>query len=382
MNIADLFVNLGITGADKTVGALGDVKKGMGELKSMSIEAKAAILGAMYGLERLMAQSGQTGTGLVNFAALTGQSLKQIQQWRYGMIQAGGTAEEMDQNIKNIQKSMAAVDLGKGIPEGLAILSQAAGGIDFSKKDDPFYMMRAFEKGIKNLGDSPKGKAIANYLAQSVGLSEDMITGFRRGKFDDKVLNKAPIYSDKEAGQLDKSNIAWKNLGQQIQMSIGHFNAAHGGELVKDITKLVKVFFDLLGVIEKVSEKFRVFDVLSDVFRGWGIIFEGIDKVLGKMLGGEHGENFDKKTGKLKDTPTNMLADWFVGQLTPKYESVLGKGTTGASGGDVNVTQNIVHHGDAKDTASVGQTHKAAAHQAQKISHQRAFSQMRTNGGG
>src|SRR5665213_1518970 len=233
MNIADLYVNLGIKGSEKTVGALTNVKKGMGELTSTSIEAKAAILGAMYGLERLMSISGQTGTHLTNLSEVLNMNKKSIQQWDYAAMQAGVSADEMEGSMKGVQTSMTNMLLGKGSPEGLQMVSKAVGGLDINKVRDTGYMMMKLQEAAQKLP-----KDVGNTMLKSFGLGEGTIAAMRRNAFTPGVMNKAPTYSDKEIGNLDKSNIAWANLGHHIEMAFGHLNAKKGQSLVADITKV------------------------------------------------------------------------------------------------------------------------------------------------
>lgn len=263
MNVGELFINLGIKGSEKTVGAIAGVHKGMSELASTSIETKAAILGAMYGLERLMSMSGNMGTALTNFNALTGQSSRKLQQWQYAMVQAGGTAQDVTSAVMNIQKAMARVDLNKGVPEGLFLLSKEAGGIDYSKKDDPYYMLDKIQTAVRNMGDSPRSKAIANYLASTMALNDNVIAGMHRNAFRPDVFAKAPTYSDKEISALNRANVAWSNLGLKIEMAVGHFNAKHGGQLVQDITKIADQTFRLIDALTKLAEKLKVFQILG-----------------------------------------------------------------------------------------------------------------------
>src|ERR1700744_4238817 len=103
MDIGSLFLNLGIKGSEKTVGALTDVKKGLGELGSMSLEAKAGIVAAMYALEQLFATSGKAGTDLTNFNAITGESVKTLQQYQYAARQVGVSNQEVEGSFKTLQ---------------------------------------------------------------------------------------------------------------------------------------------------------------------------------------------------------------------------------------------------------------------------------------
>ena len=265
MNIGELFINLGIKGTDKTVGQLSDVSKGMNDVKGMSIEAKAAILGAIYALQRMTATSGALGTSLVNLEALTGISGKSLQQWRWAMVQAGGSAEEMDGIFKNLQKTMTAVDFAKAVPEGFSILAKAAGGIDWDKKLDPVYMAGKMRDAIKNLDKLlPKEKiGLTNLLAGNMGIPENFISGARRGKFEPSFMARAPLYGEGELKALDANNIKWKNLAAQIEMAFGRFNIKHGGQLVDDIGKITKALLALSSALLTIAEKFKVFETMN-----------------------------------------------------------------------------------------------------------------------
>ncbi len=273
MNIAELFVNLGIKGADKTVGALGNVKKGLGEVSSMSLEAKAGILAAMYGLERMMSISGQAGTNLTNFAALTGISTQNLQQWQYAARQAGISGEELSGNMKAVQNAMSNMLLGKGAPEGMAVIAKAVGGLDVNRVRDVTYMMGKLQEAAQKLP-----KDVGNNMLKTFGLSEGVISGMRRNVFNSENFKKAPTYSNGEIGQLDKANIAWSNLGNKIEMAFGHFNAAHGLKLVQDISKIADSVFRLVDSLTKLADKLKIFDALDQSF-------EGINKIMGLLNG-------------------------------------------------------------------------------------------------
>lgn len=260
INVGEVYVNLGIKGAEKTVGSLGEVKKGLGEVSHMSLEAKAGIIGMMYEMEHLTAASGKTGTGLTNFGALTGLSIKQLQQWQYAAMQAGVSSEEFTGSLKSVQQSMSNMLLGKGAPEGMGLV-----GIDPKRAKDTFYVMEKLQEFAKKA--KPE---LGNTVLKGFGLSDTTIAAMRRGAFNPAVMKGAPTYSDKEVGQLDKANIAWSNLGHHIEMSIGKLNAAHGGQFVKDLSKMVEQIFKMIEAFAKLAEKLKLFSALGKVFGGIG----------------------------------------------------------------------------------------------------------------
>lgn len=284
--IAELFVSLGLKGEGQVSKGLTDVKKGMGEVKSISLETKAAILAVVYGLKSMTSAAGALGTGLSNFAALTGLSIKQLQQFEYAAIQGGSSADELKSTVMGIQKAMAGIDLNKGVPEGLFLISQAAGGIDFSKKDDPFYMIKAIQKGVQAIGSGPKGKAIAAYLAESLQVSPDMIAAMQKNSFREDIFKKAPIISDRQADQLNKVDIAWKNLGLNVNRAFAGFTAKHGGQLVDDVARITQAIIGLADALTTLAEKTKVFSLigkgvsaLATVVKSTGKIAEDVSSV-------------------------------------------------------------------------------------------------------
>ncbi len=279
MNIGELFVNLGIKGGDKTLGTLSDTNKGMKSIASTSLEAKAAIIGAMYALQRLFSTSGQTGTNLTNFSALLGTDMVQtLQKYQYAARQVGITNQSVEGSFKALQGAMTKTLMGEGAPKGLARVAMLTG--EMTPADIAEYAKRP-EKLLQKLQEyaqKEKNGGLKNEVLKSFGLGDDMIAGLSRNAFRPEVLAKAPTYSDKEVEQLDKANIAWSNLANKIEMAFGRFNAKHGGALVTDISKIVDQVVKLSEAFVTLAEKTALFENLTKVFIGWGYIFETIGK--------------------------------------------------------------------------------------------------------
>lgn len=267
MQIGELFLNLGIKGTEKTVGALSGVKKGLSETASMSLEAKAGIVAAMYALERLFATSGAAGTGLTNFNSLLGVSAQTLQQYQYAARQAGVSNQETENTFKSLQGQMTKTLNGEGAPKGLARVSMMVGGMT---AEDLLKYQQAPQLLIQKLQEyagKEKNAGLKNEVLKSFGIGDNMIAAFDRQAFTPAMLKKAPTYSDREIGALDKANIAWSNLGTKIEMAVGHFNAKHGGQIVNDISKIVDQVFRLVDAFQKLSEKLKLFDVIGDIFK-------------------------------------------------------------------------------------------------------------------
>ncbi len=382
MTVAELFVNLGIKGSEKTVGALSNVKKNLSEMKDMSLEAKAGIVAAVYALERLFAASGAAGTNLTNFNALTGLSTKQLQQWQFAARQAGVSNDEFTGSVKAVQGAMTNMLMGKGAPEGLGLLANKV-GFDPKRARDTFYVLEQLQKFARTVPND-----IGNSVMKSFGLSEGTISAMRRNAFSPSMMSRAPIYSDKEIGSLDKANIAWSNLGNKIQMAVGHFNAKHGMELVKDISMVTDSVIKLAEALFNASEQFKLLETIGHAFEGIAntlkLFTELTEKIGGKDA--KKGDLLYKAPGEemfpgLSSSP----AAKFLGGLFGGGGSAPSAASAAApafpmpamahSGGQsINVKQDLHFQHDGKDHKKTGDSVKKAV--------QESYRQMSAQGQG
>jgi len=323
VNIADLFINLGVKGADKTVNALAVTKKGVGDLASTSIEAKAALVGAFYALEQLTAASGHAGTEFTQFELLTGQSAQTLQTWQNAARQAGESADDLKSSFMSVQSGISNMLLNGTAPQGLAMMAKYSKDFDPTKVRDTFYMMTKGVEAIKNMS----AKDLANPLMESMGFTKTFIASARSGAFDPskmKAAEKMNHYSPGEVKNLHQADVAWMNLGDTFQKAVGHFNAKEGVNLVKQITPLVGQVLKLVEAFEKLAEKLKIFQVIGKVFEGWTSIFslvgKGVDSVTGavgdkaktKELVGSVGEFFKgipAVVGAMKDDLISKAAN-------------------------------------------------------------------------
>lgn len=382
MKIAELFINLGVKGSDSSNKALKGVKSNLGEIKSMAFETKAAIAGVIYGLEKMMSASAQTGTNLTNFTALTGMSAKNLQQWQYAARQAGVSAEEMTGNLKGVQNTMTNMLLGKGAPEGMAMLANKV-GFDPKKARDTLYVMQQLQKFAQQVPQD-----VGNAMLKSFGLTENAISAMRRNAFTGDALSKAPTYSDKEVSQLDKANIAWANLGAKIQMAFGHLTASHGLKVVNDISNITTEVIKLIGALTILAEKMDLFAGIGHVFAGIGNTIKLVNEVMDRA-----GGKASKKGDLLYTAPGQEAVPGF-------HDSPIGKFLSAASskfssrgnassavnsiplpaiadpkvggGQTIDVSQTLIFQHDGKDAKKTSDSvHKAVKDTFRQMSAQR-----------
>lgn len=375
MNVAELFVNLGIKGSEKTLGALSSVKKGIGDLSATSLEAKAAIIGAVYALEKLMSHSAQQGTNLSNFNALTGISTKQLQQWNYAALQAGESNEEFTGSLKGVYDKMAQMKLNKGQPEGLDLVARTVGFDSKKAYKDTFYAMEQLQK----FAHSKVPMDIQNQVLKNFGLSENTIAAMRKGVFNAQNFSKAPTYGEGEINKLNKVDVAWKNLGQKIQMAFGHFTSQHGMQLVGDLSKVTDQVFRMVDAFSKLADKLKLFQWVGKAFEGWSEIFGGVaDSVdrVSKSKGGalegmkkegmsflEGTKDFIKGLGMTLEESGAPKATGSVGEsITPNIQG----GSSKNVNNNTTINQNLNFQHDGKDHQKIKESHHKSVRDAYK----------------
>lgn len=346
MTIAELFVNLGIKGDGSAKKALGGVKTGLGEVRSMSLEAKAAIIGAIYALERMMTSSMGAGTGFMNFASLTGLSAQELQKWQYAARQVGVEGAELEGSIKAVQTSMTNMLLGKGKPEGMAMLANKV-GFDMNKARDTFYVMQQLQKFVQQVPAD-----VGANLAKSFGLSDNIISAMQRNAFRPDVFAKAPTYSDNEISNLNRAQVIWSNLGNKVQMAFGRFTAKHGPGIAGDVSTLVDKILLLSEALVRLSEKLEIFKAIGKSIEGMAMIADlitGKDKKTDTSFGGfvEAWKGSNIESGeKQKAYGDQMLADFMAKRAGEKAGS--------QTINNVNVNQNLNFQHDGKDAKKTG----------------------------
>lgn len=381
-SVGDLFMNLGIKGSEKTLATLGNVKTGLKDTASLSLEAKAGIIAAMYALEKLFAASGAAGTGLTNFNSLVGVSAQTLQKYQYAARQMGVANEDVAGSFKSLQGAMTKTLMGEGAPKGLAMVARMTGGI---KKGDLLDFQKHPELLIQKLQEyaqKEKNVGLRNETLKSFGLGDPMIAALSRQAFNPGALAKAPTYGDKEIGALDRANIAWSNLGTKIEMAVGHFNARHGGQLVTDISKIVDGVVKLSEALVRLGETLKVFEIFSKILQGSASVVGSIATDVGLLNSGDSKKK--KEVGKdilgnTRKTPgvLGAISGIFHSLMDDKpksssraYASASGAAPTmspqlgAGSTQNVNVQQNLHFSHEGKDHKKTGDSVRKANQEA------------------
>lgn len=354
MKIADLFINLGVKGEGQLTKALKTSGQGLGEVRSMALSTKLAIFAMVYGLKELMANSMQAGSDLSQFASSTGLSAENLQRWQYAARQFNVNAQEMSTSIKSVQDGMTNMLLGKGAPEGLALLSNTV-GFDPNKARDTFYVMEQIQKFVQTMPAD-----VGKQLTKSFGISDGVFAAMKRNAFNPDAFARANIYTDRQAESLRRVDVAWENLGDRIQKAIGKMNAKHGFKLISDIEKLTASLLKLSDAFVVIAEKLKLFDVMSNALQVVAGLFLGGADLVDKGNKGKGGffSNIMDNMEKRKQTPEEMSKAY------EKIQQMMNGPATPKSGNqnnqNININQNLNFQHDGKDSKKTSNSVKEA----------------------
>lgn len=315
--VAELFVSLGVKGSEKTVGAIAGVRKGLEDTKGMALETKAAIVGALYALERMFMASGQKGTDLTNFNALLGVSAQTLQQYQYAARQVGVTNEEVASTFKGLSSVATNTLLGKGAPEGVARFAQV---IKAQVGDVQKLWLQATQghpelllQRLQEYAQKESNIGLRNQVLKSFGISENMIAAMNRNAFNPNVLNQAPTLSEGTIKSLDNVHKRVSNLSNTVSMAFDNFTAKHGGEIIGGLEKIIPKVIELAEAFERLSNNLKIFKLIGMVFEGWKDIFEGLNTAVeGVADATADVKPGDKKGEEKKDEARSNLLKGFA----------------------------------------------------------------------
>ena len=291
MTIAELFVKIGITGSDDTKKELKSVSDKISDISSSSLAAKAAILGVLYGLQRLTSDAGKAGMSLIQFSTLTGMNIEQLQKYEYAMIQGGGTALDFRNSISTLQDTMSnMINLGEGAPKGFGLFEKAV-GFDRAKSNDMFYVIDKLQEFSKT-----QRPEVAKAMMKSFGITDTVISSMMQGVFNKKNFDAAPIYSMKEAMSLKGIDRAWANVGNDMEHGMGKIIQKFGPGFINDMGKLVKEVFKLAAAFAQLAKDT---DFLSNLGKAIGKVADGINLLttMTNLFGGIFGDKEMAKSG-------------------------------------------------------------------------------------
>lgn len=252
MNVAELFINLGVKGDGTAQKSLQGVKSTIGEIGTAAIASKAAVLGVIYGLERLTGSAAERGMELQQFTAATGLSADALQRWQNVGMKFGVSAGEVESSIKGIQNAMTGMVLEGANPKAMRLFEEAAGGFNPARLRDTWYVMGKIQTAMKNLAPDMR-----RYLAPSLGIGDNM--GQFLANMDMNDLAKVPksqLLGEGEIKQLARIDAAWNKLWNTMKLFGEHKVSQYGMEGVQTMARAFQTIVDASKALQSLTKEF------------------------------------------------------------------------------------------------------------------------------
>ncbi len=249
MTIAELFVNIGLTGGEGVSKALTGVNTQMGQVASTSLAAKAGILAVVYGLERMTSFAGEAGLSLDLFGQSTGLSTQKLQQAQVIGREYQITNEEMSASIKGLQKVATEALLHGNYPAAARTL-----GIRMTR--DTFALMKQLADVAKKLPPD-----IGSALFATFGISDKFFAMLRGSKMELDKVGSGEILSDRQTKNLANMERQWIKLWAAVRLFGMQLVGKYGIPAVQELFEAFKGAETALRQLDKLSDKFQAMKV-------------------------------------------------------------------------------------------------------------------------
>jgi hypothetical protein len=256
MTVADLFVKIGLQGAQGVMKGLSGIGKSLEGVASTSLATKAAIAGVIVGMERLTGWASQAGADIKNFGVVTGESTKELQNWMHIGDRYNVTGDEMISTIKGIKNAMTQMDLTGAMPEGFGTFADTV-GFDDTQKNNVFYVMNKLEEFAKKVKPGA-----ANVLLKSMGVGDKMHQMFVVMDKDKDKISKTDIITDPELEKLEAINKMWKDFWFKLKTMGIKLVAKEGAWAVKELTYALRGLLGAGDYVLKLIDKFTILKLI------------------------------------------------------------------------------------------------------------------------
>lgn len=240
MQLASLFVKVGLSGQDSLL-------QGLGKIKTSTAVAGAEIVAVITGLVKMTSAAKDAALALDKYVTFTGKSAQELQKLSFELGQTGVSMSEVQGTLQALEKQRTDMLLGRGYNPAFVLL-----GID--PRTDPVQMLEELRDRVQKIQDPNVAKALANQL----GISDEIYYSLTK---DSKALDEFGqklIMTDKERLNLIKMNREWEMLlwyVKNLAIKFGAMNAEWIKDFLHAVINVVKHIGDwLLRIKDIVAE--------------------------------------------------------------------------------------------------------------------------------
>lgn len=230
--------------AKQALNAVASVQKGI-------IGMFAAVAGAT-GITQFLSQVNQAEAALGRLSSHTGQSTQDLQKWGNMAALVGGSAEDMQAGMSNLQQQLTDLKYKGEMGGTVTFLAQMGVAVANTNGE-----MRKQSDIMLDLSDRAKGMKKEDFynLASSSGMTDSQIDVIMKGRTElEKMLiaqEENALVTKEQAEEARKLQAEWELMKQSI------FSAG------------VRILHDLMPIIQAVAEGLRTFFNFLQKHRGF-----------------------------------------------------------------------------------------------------------------
>jgi hypothetical protein len=358
VQVGELFINLSIKGADVVGKAVQGAKDGIGGLASMSLEAKAAIVGMGVALEESLRITGQRGNDLTNFSKSLGVAVETIGGLENEFRKLSGVGRgELYQTLSSIQKVQAEMIRNKSISGEMQLfVKNTHADVDRLKTDIPYFLEMA--RKFAQLPAAKTRPGVVKDILGQIGISESdaMYSALVSGKHDLTKLKPGNSLNGRQADELANNYKRLLDLKDQIEKFTAKETIKFGGSAITDIENTTLAIEDLADAFLDLNKQLHIFSAVGTAIEGFATIFHTLASDVRVLSGnGKAGNEYDQNTGALLDVIKKYTSGEtylsYLDQVSPSNLISGGGNSSHQETQNVNVTNHI--YGTKADDASV-----------------------------
>ena len=303
MTVGEMFISIGVKGADKATKQVKEVEKSMQELKGVTLETKVAVLAMAYGLEQLTAKAMTFGAATTNFSAQTGINRKFFEDITWGMEKFGVASADTESTLRGVQSRIQDIRMGAGT-SGLFQTFMKATGFNQNRMTDMPYVMNKL-KDYEKMPDSFDKQKFFAALGVTPGFMGGLHIANQSGHAPDfEHLQRSAIgMGDKEAMGMLNQKAAWSQMWEKFEVNFGRKLAPEAQSAQKPIEHLLDAVTNMAAALLKLEQAFGIFDKLT-------LAIDKLSDILDIFSGSSKSQTAEEQHKKgLFQTPKEHLSE-------------------------------------------------------------------------
>lgn len=247
--MGELYVDFGTKG-------LGGLLSGLNGVKAQFLLTKTAAEQAIKPLVGLSKNAAGDATALMKLNAVTGLSVRQLQDLKIWSDLNNVSFGELANQIQTMQRNLLDIRLGRGDVSGYQLLGIDPSSLDYRKPMEAFNLIR---QRVQQVDEATGALAL-----RQLGFSEDLLYAFKQNnnEFDARLkLNQ------KEINSLNEQQAAWNRLSATWKQAQDKFISNQ--KWIVDLLDKTTGFLETINVLTSGTNE-QKYGVITDTAKSWG----------------------------------------------------------------------------------------------------------------